>query len=104
MKHRMKNNNVVITEKKKRNNNILKLLLFIHKSQSSLCISILQESNIQEACQASGNTKNEHGLLNASLVEHPLDYLASLLNTAGVSIQYSECKVNTMGIQNLTRI
>lgn len=29
----------------------------------------------------SGSTKNGHGLLHASLVEPPLDYLASHLNT-----------------------
>lgn len=38
--------------------------------------------------------RNEYRLLNASLVQQPLDYLASLFNIAGILIQYSECKVN----------
>lgn len=58
-------------------------------------------SNIQDACQASGSTENEHSLLNAILVEHPLDYLTSLLDTADIFIRYSECKVNTTGILKL---
>lgn len=38
--------------------------------------------------------RNEYRLLNAGLVQHPLDYLASLFNIAGILIQYSECKAN----------
>lgn len=59
-------------------------------------------SNIQGACQGCGSTENEHSLLNAILVEHPLDYLTSLLDTADIFIQYSKyCKVNTTGILKL---
>lgn len=40
--------------------------------------------------------RNKHGLLNTSLAEHPLDYLTSLLDTADIFIQYSECKGNSV--------
>jgi len=41
--------------------------------------------------------RKEHGLLIAVLVKYPLDYdLIGLLNTAGIFIQYSECKQNTV--------
>lgn len=43
--------------------------------------------------------KNGHSLLHANLVEPPLDYLVSHLNTAGIFGQYSECKENTLRIQ-----